>query len=126
MVNIALPLLPLCLLWILQSARKQKFSLRETIKDGQLCFYPVAILGVAAFDYIPIAIKAIQLNNWTHAQSVIVFGMVGVLLASIVAYAIFQLDHVSKRNEISDLYTRNVSLGLTLAAIAITYNSHIC
>lgn len=125
-VNIMLPLLPLALAWGLQALRGKVFEFRKTIKDGQLCFYPVAILGVAGFDYVPNMVSAIKSDTWSNNQTVAIASIVFLLLGSALAYAVFQYDHVSGKNEISDVKTRNISLLLTFFAILITYNTHVC
>ena len=126
LTNIFLPLLPLGLAWGLQYLRNQKFDLKKTVKDGQLCFYPIAIVGVAAFDYVPHAEAAILAGRWSNGNSASLLAMALVLGAAALAYAFFQFDYVSQRNEISDSKTLYVSLALTLCSIGISYSNHIC
>ena len=124
-LNVALPLMPLFAAWGLQALRRAKFSFRSVIKDGQLCFYPIAIMGVAAFDYAPALVNSIKANDFSKQLGMMI-AMAIIMLLSIFAYAIFLVDHLSSRNEISDVKTRNISLLLTSSSVVLTYLSHIC
>lgn len=125
LLNVMLPLAPIALAWAIQVLRGSQLSFRSSIKDGQLCFYPIAILGVAIFDsYTPLR-SAIRVGN-EAAQLALLVAMLIVIFLSTLAYAVILADHLSEHHEISDIKTRNISIFLTAISILLTYLAHSC
>ena len=111
--NLFLPLATILVAVIIQTLRKQPQDWKEVIKDGQLCFYAVAILAAAFYDLQ-------QLKQARGEMQLVVWLVLGV---SIIMYGLVATDHQGGQNFDKDMVAR-YSFAVGSAAFVIACYVH--